>query len=304
MTVPQESAPISLGRLLRLLQQLQAESLDFERAWGLTAPQYSVLAAIVNSPGIDQRTVVSQTFIDKSTAASVVNRLVGRGLVIANRSPVDQRRNELVATKLAISLLYESTPELLARQDLIISALPESDRPSFRTALRTLGYTERDVPPMNYEVPSPDGLRPALIVNWGLGRPVRATLQRYNRMWAERIAVVTLVQALALAAIDANGELDQASLGATIFLDKASITEVVARLVRQGLVTKSRDRADARRRLLQLSTKGKRILHMVCSEVHALDASFLTPLEEPDRVVFLKSVRLVVSSPPVGADVP
>ena len=304
MTAQRDSEPIGLGRLLRLLQQLQAESLDFEKAWGLTAPQYSVLAAIVNAPGIDQRTVVSQTFVDKSTAASVVNRLVGRGLVIANRSAADQRRNELVATEPAISLLYDSTPELLARQDLIIGALPESDRPSFRLALRTLGYTDRDAPPTNYAVPSPDGIRPSLVVNWGIGRPVRATLQRYNRMWAERIAVVTLVQALAMAAVDASEELDQASLGAEIFLDKASVTEVVARLVRQGLMTKSRDRADARRRLLQLSRKGRRVLDLVRAEVHGLDAAFLSPLEDHERVAFLENVQLVVESDPALAGTP
>ncbi|HEV7626169.1 MAG TPA: MarR family winged helix-turn-helix transcriptional regulator [Streptomyces sp.] len=86
------------GHLARRLQQ--AHSL----LWGAmvseeyTSPQFAVLNALEEKPGIDQRTLSEHVHLDRSTIADLVARLAGRDLVERVRDPMDGRRNVLKLT--------------------------------------------------------------------------------------------------------------------------------------------------------------------------------------------------------------
>ncbi|MGH3309501.1 MAG: MarR family winged helix-turn-helix transcriptional regulator [Streptomyces sp.] len=86
------------GHLARRLQQ--AHSL----LWGAmvseetTSPQFAVLNALVEKPGMDQRTLSEQVRLDRSTIADLVARLAARGLIERVRDPADGRRNVLKLT--------------------------------------------------------------------------------------------------------------------------------------------------------------------------------------------------------------
>jgi MarR family transcriptional regulator, temperature-dependent positive regulator of motility len=75
----------TFGSLLRTLQQAQSQVRDRVAGGAVTGAQLSVMAAVVSHPGIDQRGVTTVTFIDMSTVASVVSKLVRRGLLISSR---------------------------------------------------------------------------------------------------------------------------------------------------------------------------------------------------------------------------
>jgi MarR family transcriptional regulator, temperature-dependent positive regulator of motility len=110
-------------------------------------------------------------------------------------------------------------------------------------------------------VPSPDGVRPSIEVPWGLGRSLRGCLQRYARLWTEQYGtLVTPLQWLALEAPCEAGEIDQQTLGGMIPLDKASLTAMLNRLQRRGLIARLRDPMDGRRRQLKLTPPGHVLL--------------------------------------------
>ncbi|NLU71608.1 MarR family transcriptional regulator [Streptomyces sp. HNM0575] len=87
------------GHLARRLQQ--AHSL----LWGAmvseetTSPQFAVLNALEEKPGMDQRTLSEHVHLDRSTIADLVARLAGRELVERVRDPEDGRRNVLRLTE-------------------------------------------------------------------------------------------------------------------------------------------------------------------------------------------------------------
>ncbi|OEV14159.1 MarR family winged helix-turn-helix transcriptional regulator [Streptomyces nanshensis] len=86
------------GHLARRLQQ--AHSL----LWGAmvseetTSPQFAVLNALEEKPGMDQRTLSEHVHLDRSTVADVVARLAGRELLERVRDRRDGRRNVLRLT--------------------------------------------------------------------------------------------------------------------------------------------------------------------------------------------------------------
>lgn len=280
-----------IGPPLRRLQQETSRSLDFEESRGITAAQFSVLSAIVSSPGIDQRSVVATTFVDRSTVAKVIGRLVDRDLIRVSRNCQDTRRDNLTPSPAAVVLLYEVTPELLRRHDGLLAALPSGQRERFLQALEAAGYEGRGQREARYVIPSPDGERPPLDVHWGLGRLARACLQRYNRLWARDITAVTLAQWVALRALTSGEELDQRALGEMIGLDKASITVLLERISRQGWIGKSRDPSDGRRRILRPTAAGERLVGQVEVQAAQLDAEFVAPLNRPQRTSLLTGLE-------------
>lgn len=288
-----------IGPPLRRLQQETSRSLDFEQSRGITAPQFSVLSAIVSSPGIDQRSVVATTFVDRSTVAKVIGRLADHDLIQVSRNQQDTRRDILMPSPAAVTLLYEATPELLRRHDALLSALPSGEREGFLQALRAAAYEGNREPQARYVIPSPDAERPPLDVHWGLGRLTRACLQRYNRLWSGSIPEVTLPQWVALRALASDEEIDQRRLGEVIGLDKASITVLLDRMSRQGWIGKSRDPADGRRRILRLTPAGEQLAAKVELRVSQLDEDFVAALSRQQRASLVSGLEALASA--VGA---
>lgn len=282
----------TFGSLLRTLQQAQSQVRDRVAGEAVTGAQLSVMAAVVSHPGIDQRGVTAVTFIDKSTVASVVSKLVGRGLLISSRHDADGRRDRLVASPAAVEFIYDASPRLVAGNDAALAALPAVAREKFLRLLQDLAYTDRQEPPDRYIVPSPDGVRPAIEVPWGLGRSLRGCLQRYARLWTEQYgALVTPLQWLALEALYETGEIDQQTLGGMILLDKASLTAMLNRLQRRGLIARLRDPGDGRRRQLNLTPPGRVLLFGVNSQVTTVETGFVKPLEPGDQAFFTETLR-------------
>jgi DNA-binding MarR family transcriptional regulator len=282
----------TFGSLLRTLQQAQSQVRDLVAGETVTGAQLSVLAAVVSHPGTDQRGVSAATFIDKSTVASVVSNLVRRSLLTSSRDEADGRRDRLMASAAAVEFVYDASPRLVAGNEAALEALPSAAREKFMRLLEDLAYTDRREPPDRYVVPSPDSVRPAIEVPWGLGRSLRGCLQRYTRLWTEQFgALITPLQYLALKALCEAGEIDQHTLGILILLDKASLTAMLDRLQRRGLIARLRDPADGRRRQLKLTPPGRVLLSGADSQVATVDAEFVKPLESCDRTFFAGTLR-------------
>lgn len=284
-----------VGQWLRLAHQAQSRAVDLERVYGLTNAQFAVLAAVISNPGLDQRGINAVTFLARSMLPAVISRLVARRLLSASRNPLDARRGHLVATEAAVALMYEVNPQVVERNDELLEILATDARPLFLRALEAVGTAERDGLPDWHHIPSPDGVRPPLHVPWGLGRRLRAAMQRYGRVWGNSVPTLTMLQWLTLVELDGAEDVDQRAVGASIRLDKATTSVMLNRLSGRGLVERVEDHVDRRRRILHLTEEGRRQLTTVRATATDVGTRFLTPLDDEGRRHFLDGIRLLAA---------
>ncbi len=115
------------------------------------------------------------------------------------------------------------------------------------------------------------------------GHLFRRARQFHDALWLQVVGdTLTPLQYAVLIALEAEPELSQRTLGERISLDKSTIGDLVARLVRRGLVTRRPDPDDARRRILLMTEPGRKALYRARPAVVELGQQILGPLE-PDE---------------------
>ncbi len=134
------------------------------------------------------------------------------------------------------------------------------------------------------------------------GHLIRRLNQISTALFADRMAAMdirlTPVQFAALAALDHTPGLDQATLAATVFCDRATIGGVVDRLTARGLVTREVSVSDRRARVLALSDAGRNLLAQARPVVVALQDEITLPLGDDDRAELLRLLRRVTGTDP------
>jgi MarR family transcriptional regulator, temperature-dependent positive regulator of motility len=87
------------GHLIRRTQRIHDWLWNSEVSSEITAPQFGVLSTLLAEPNVDQKTLGKRAWLDRSTAAEVVARLVSRQLVQRLSDPEDHRRNVIRLTR-------------------------------------------------------------------------------------------------------------------------------------------------------------------------------------------------------------
>lgn len=285
-----------LPLLLRTVAHAQQRMRNAAAGEDCTGTQISVMTAVVNNPGLDHRSVCKATFIDASTVASVVRTLAERGLLRQQRSRTDRRRYELYASEEAWERSYASQELVRLGNDELLSPLKGERRTRLIASLQAIAYAGRGEQPEQYVIPRPHGHGEPYRVPFGLGRLVRGSLQRHARIWAEELQEsLTSVQYLALRTLGHAGAVDQRALGEITLIDKATLTVLLQRLERAGLVERVTDTRDRRRRLLAVSPAGRSLLRTADDAQCRTAARFLSPLELADQGEFVDSLEVLAS---------
>ncbi len=115
------------------------------------------------------------------------------------------------------------------------------------------------------------------------GSLVRRAQQRHVAVWlAEVSAEITSVQYAALEVLHRTPGVNQRQLGDELDVDRSTIADLVARMVRNGLVERSDDAVDKRSYVLFLTPAGKKQLATLrprVEEVERILTARLTPRE-------------------------
>lgn len=140
------------GHLLRRAQQ-RAVDLFVQAVGerGLRPPQFALLLAAYQNPEANQSELVRLTGIDRSTAADLITRLAGRGLIRRVRTEADGRANRLRVTAEGVAALEAAADRVDCAQETIVAPIPAGQRAQF---LRNLARIA-DLPDR------PSGARPA-----------------------------------------------------------------------------------------------------------------------------------------------
>ncbi len=120
------------GHLLRRAQQ-RAVDLFVQTVGdrGLRPPQFALLLAAYQNPEANQSELVRLTGIDRSTAADMITRLAGRGLIRRTRTEADGRANRLSVTARGVEALEAAADRADRAQEGIVAPIPADQRAQF-----------------------------------------------------------------------------------------------------------------------------------------------------------------------------
>ncbi len=97
-----------------------------------------MLSAVAAREGLTQTDLVRATGIDRSTLADLVARMIGKGLLVRERSTSDGRANAVRLSEQGLEALTEASPRAEAADHRILACLPKGKRDSFVDALHLL----------------------------------------------------------------------------------------------------------------------------------------------------------------------
>ncbi|MFB7127185.1 MarR family winged helix-turn-helix transcriptional regulator [Kitasatospora sp. NPDC056273] len=244
----------------------------------LTAPQFAVLLVLALEPGADQRTVGERASLDKATMAEMVARLVRRGLVLRRRDPADGRRKLLALSQGGAQAVREATGGVVRVQRVLFEPLTAEEQVEIVRVMAKIARLEPAAVAVITDA------RPILDAQRAIGYLIRVGQQVHTKLWSEHVgAELTAPQYAVLDALELEPGADQRTVGELASLDKATMAEMVSRLVRRGLVQRRRDPSDGRRNLLSLSPAGQDLLHRSAAGVAEVQRLLLAPLEEGEH---------------------
>jgi DNA-binding MarR family transcriptional regulator len=115
------------------------------------------------------------------------------------------------------------------------------------------------------------------------GSLVRRAQQRHSAVWQSEVsAEITSVQYAALEILQRTPGVNQRQLGDELDVDRSTIADLVARMVRNELIERSDDPVDKRSYVLFLTSAGKKQLSTLrprVEEVERILTAKLTPAE-------------------------
>ncbi|ACC75415.1 MarR family transcriptional regulator [Paraburkholderia phymatum] len=118
------------------------------------------------------------------------------------------------------------------------------------------------------------------------GSLVRRAQQRHVAVWLSEVsAEITSVQYAALEILQKTPGINQRQLGDELDVDRSTIADLTARLVRNGLVERSDDPGDKRSYVLFLTAAGKKQLAALrprVEEVERILTARLTPRQSAE----------------------
>ncbi len=82
-------------------------------------------------------------------------------------------------------------------------------------------------------------------------------------------------------------ELDQATLSEASASTRATLTEMLARMEKRGLIARRTDAEDSRRRLVRLTDKGRETLKAARIVADRVNCALLSPLSEAEHATLL-----------------
>jgi DNA-binding MarR family transcriptional regulator len=101
----------------------------------LTKPQYAVLSAIAEHPGIEQMRLVDAAASSKATLAEMLNRLEERGIIERRQDDIDRRRRFVYLTEEGLATLTAAQPLARRTDNEFLNRLSPSERETLQRLL-------------------------------------------------------------------------------------------------------------------------------------------------------------------------
>ena len=125
---------------------------------------------------------------------------------------------------------------------------------------------------------------------------MRLVLQSHAALWAAQITEVTKPQYAVLAALRSVPDQDQVRLALASGTSTPTLTELLGRMEKSGLVERDRDPLDSRKRIVRLTEAGTALVDEVARRVEAVDEALLGNLDGGEREVLARHLAAMLGS--------
>ena len=116
----------------------------YSKAFGLSIPEWRVIAVLGRRPGLTAKDIAEATEMDKVAVSRAVARLVAARRVACETDPGDARRQILALTPLGERVRARIAPMALAEERKLLSALSQRERVQLDALIdRLLGAAQR-----------------------------------------------------------------------------------------------------------------------------------------------------------------
>lgn len=123
---------------------------------------------------------------------------------------------------------------------------------------------------------------------------IRRLQQISTSIWSKAVSeYITAPQFAILNYVLSNPNCDQKTLGNAVYLDRATTTEIVARMVKRNLVSRRKDPSDLRQWKLTLTLEGIEIHSQIVPLALNHNQLLLTALNQNDQVKLLAYLQTV-----------
>lgn len=129
LVAPAHRVPAHLGR--RFHQICLGAMSEVTVPAGLTPGEYGILAAVIDLPDLDQRTLAKRLGIDPASAGQMIDRLETARMLERRVHPDDRRARLLGATRSGEKLRQQLQPSVLAAQERLLAPLAVRERRLF-----------------------------------------------------------------------------------------------------------------------------------------------------------------------------
>jgi MarR family transcriptional regulator, lower aerobic nicotinate degradation pathway regulator len=140
------------------------------RKTGLSKQQVALMIAIAHSPAATHAQLSEETGFDRNTLADTLDRLIGKGLAVRQRSLVDARAYDIQLTSEGLRSLEDLIPLSFEVQAKIIEPVPEELRPELIRCLQILAGIS---PASESEPLAPRAAKRSVPTGKGSRRPAR-----------------------------------------------------------------------------------------------------------------------------------
>jgi DNA-binding MarR family transcriptional regulator len=139
-----EFLPYRLSVLSNRLSAAIAES--YSRRYGLSIPEWRVIAVLAHARGASAAGVAERTAMDKVAVSRAVRRLQQTGRVSRRMAAGDRRRSMLDLTAEGRRIYDRVTPALRRYEEALLTALDTREREALATLLQRLETRARQLP--------------------------------------------------------------------------------------------------------------------------------------------------------------
>jgi DNA-binding MarR family transcriptional regulator len=124
--------------LVRVVEKIERQLEAHVEQYGLTPPQFEVLAQLQRTPHIVQQQLADRLRMSKGNVVGILNRLEQAGFVMRQIHPEDGRAYLLCLTERGATLISQVLPEHEALIIECLNRLPPPEREQLHDALRRL----------------------------------------------------------------------------------------------------------------------------------------------------------------------
>ncbi len=145
-------------------------------------------------------------------------------------------------------------------------------------------------------------LAAALKLHGGVGFQARVVSARANQLFEDltRQTAITARQYGALLTLHQKGPMNLTELAAEICVDRSTLTEMVRRLVREGLITRAGNGDDRRSVLVALTAAGEAAVMRLTPGAAQVQDVLLAPLTSAERRQLLRWIKLIAAPADIG----